>query len=145
MGNCIEKPAMTARIAAELHRRFLEAGLGNSIHITMKSDGNRLTLTSCSMDDKTIEFVLVHGKGPALWMEGTLDQTAAAIADYDRLCAEYREAELKLKAFAETNRNEPYDGEQFQFYSDWHKSLYGCRPASWDIWTIDDTGKHIVR
>lgn len=122
-------------IKEELQKRFAQAGPDGNIILTMKIDGKAFVLTPCydSMG-QTIEFVLVYGDGPAVWMEGDMDECSAALSDYARLSAEYMDQEQKLQKFAESHKGMPTATDEFQFFSDWHKSLYRCRPEGWGIY-----------
>lgn len=119
---------MTERIKKELAKR-LEAAKFESITITMKVNGDRITITPCSylntitsFDD--IEYYLMDSCELNLCGGEKLDDIARTLARYDELLEEDAKALNDLKAHIRKY------GERadWDFVSDYHKDIFGHRP-----------------
>lgn len=138
--------ALENRIDAEINRRF-NAGMAvdGTLTITMKTDGRELMLTPCfdkpgmaqdrPVDIPSADYVIVGGKGPAIYMSGNPDDVCRKLAAYDKVKAEWEDDLAKLRAYYEAHKGEPIDPEDnvFDLYSDWHKEVIGYRPNGWEF------------
>ena len=138
---------METAIYNKLNRLFKENKFGDII-IDMKSTGAMLTLHACRDYDSKIteldqaEYILVTGLEDAPTFSGTVNELCTSLANYDRLHQEWIEDTKKLGEYYEKyirdgNRKyvqdktyaEPEWMEHWDWYSDWHKDLYGYRPT----------------
>lgn len=131
---------------------LLRAERKDTVDITMH-DGKVLTLTFCAgygdvdmsdpdLDIDQFEYVLVSGGGVSHYMGGEPSKICDQLDDYDVLKMQYDEDVAKLKAYCEANkaRNDP---DEFGFFSDWHKDVYGYRPHDWSCDRLNQEAKFI--
>lgn len=95
-------------------------------------NGHFLYITPCStypqVTKENVEFFLVDGQMP--WMgENTIEKLLDALKNYERSLDEHERDCERLRDYYEKNiRGKNPTDEQLDFYSDWHKDLYGRRP-----------------
>lgn len=135
---------MINRIMEALQKRMRESAnrLCDGIQITMKLDGNVLTLIPCWEDparepaDKSrmvlaeADWVLVCGEGPAVMMGGKPQCVCRQLSEYAELSETFWNEREQLRAYYEDHKDEDY-GDNYSWYSDWHKELFGFRPDGW--------------
>lgn len=135
---------MINRIMEALQKRMRESTgrLCDGIQITMKLDGNVLTLIPCWDDmskepaDKSrmvladADWILVSGEGPAVMMGGKPQSVCRQLAEYEELSKTFWTEREQLRAYYEDHKNDDY-GDSYGWYSDWHKELFGFRPSGW--------------
>ena len=104
------------------------------------TNGDVVTITPCSYFTEItsidqIEYYLVAGKMP--WMGGdSIEKIAKQFVNYEKRLTEDAEEKEKLRAYFEKHilphKNDPNwkacESDDFGYYSDWHKDLYGFRP-----------------
>lgn len=117
---------MMTNTERELRRLIAEAGF-EAITVTMKYNGDRVTITPCgyrakSFDD--IEFYLLDSPTVNLCGRETLDEVAHVLLGYADRIREDEEAVEGLKAHI---RKYGYESD-WDFVSDFHKDLFGHRP-----------------
>lgn len=118
---------MQERIQKELAKRIEAAGF-EAITITMKVNGDEITITPCGYPRingwEDIEFFLIDSQMLNLCGDEKLEKIAEKIANYDKLLEEDARAVEDLKAHIRkygVNAN-------WDFVSDYHKDLFGHRP-----------------
>lgn len=109
--------------------------------VTM-SNGDILTVTPCAQmidaitDINEIEYYLVDGSS-LVWLGGdNLEKIVKQFNDYENQLKEQADEKIKLRKFYQEKiapkLSDPnwksYEDDDFEFYSDWHKDVYGYRP-----------------
>lgn len=105
----------------------------SKINYTLEDD-TVLTIEPCSyaptVNADTVEFFMVSGTDWAGECDAnTIDQLAERIIKSKKIAADYEED--KQKFYDYYNKYIKDNGgteEQWEFYSDWHKDIYGYRP-----------------
>lgn len=100
------------------------------------SNGDIVTISPCSYinnptDLSQIEYYLVKGRMP--WMGGnSLEEVAKELVNYEENLKELELEKLELKDYFEKHiKDKPQTDDwysDYQYYSDWHKDVYGFRP-----------------
>ena len=119
---------MINKIKNELAKRIDAAGF-RKITITMKVNGDKITITPCgdeyelhSFDE--VEFYILESQKMNLCGGETLDYVAKTISRYEELLEEDAQGLKALKAhIRKYGENSDWD-----FVSDYHKDLFGHRP-----------------
>lgn len=118
---------MTKRIEKELAKRIEAAGF-EAITITMKVNGDRITITPCGYGDLNsfddIDFYLMDSWETNLCGGETLEYVAKTIARYNDILKEDAEGIEQLKAHIRKHGED----SDWDFVSDFHKDLFGHRP-----------------
>ena len=117
----------------EMIKNACEQHAYNEFNVTM-SNGDVLTISPCTpwgvqptIDN--VEYWLVYGPLPWLGCDN-IDQLLTQLNGYTALLAEADEDKKKLKDFFEKHiQNQRPDDDTLSFYSDWHKDVFGFRPA----------------
>lgn len=108
-------------------RRLIENAGFEAITVTMKCNGDKVTITPCGYGAKSfddIDFYLIDSPTVNLCGRETLDEVAHALLGYADRIREDEEDVEKLKAhIREYGKNSDWD-----FVSDFHKDLFGHRP-----------------
>lgn len=139
------KKCSPEKIAAELVRRLAALDdCSKGVTITMKHDGRKLHVVPCS--DATgvaqgklpadaaltqFDWLLVYGDGPANFMGGKPMEVCRQLADYEDLSGKYAAQVRECHAYFEEHRGAPTRTDDYGWYSDWHKDLFGYRPHGW--------------
>lgn len=125
------------KILKELENRF-QKNNWKPIQIQMKSTQETLLLTACSycesitrLDD--VEWILVEGS-VCKYLGGLPEEVADRLARYDELIKENENDKNKCRLYFEKYiKNKDTSTDEFQshyeFYSDWHKDIFGFRPS----------------
>lgn len=118
---------MINAIQNELAKRIEAAGF-EAITITMKVNGDKITITPCGYVDikrwEDIDYFLVDSQILTLCGDDRLEKVAATIADYDKLLEQDAKDLEDLKAhIRKYGENADWD-----FVSDYHKDIFGHRP-----------------
>lgn len=128
-------------IKKELLKRFTDAGW-DEIKITMTINGDVLTINPCSQvcdnitDESQVEWYLVYGSSCTELGGDSLDKLCEQLATYEEMLNSLDNSKKKLRAFFEKHilphKNDKdwksYESDAFEYYSDWHKDIYGYRP-----------------
>lgn len=131
-----------ARIVAKL-TRLLDAASWDEITVTMKCNGDRVTIQPCSsvaiavdrnpQNAGECDYFLVSS--PSLpWLGGsTLEEVAEQLAGYADALDQNKKDKARLAELRDDLVNCAGMAEQkweelFGTYSDWHKDVYGVRP-----------------
>lgn len=117
---------MMTNTERELRRLFTESDF-EAITVTMKCNGDKVTITPCGYGAKSfddIEFYLIDSPTVNLCGRERLDQVAEALLGYADRIREDEEDIEKLKAYI---REYKYQAD-WGFVSDFHKELFGHRP-----------------
>ena len=97
------------------------------------SNGDMLTISPCgyakNLNEDNVEYYLVFSPSTPNMGGDTLDIIAEQIANYEQHLQERAAEKAELRAFfdrriAPGNPNP----DDWSFYSDWHKDVYGYRP-----------------
>ena len=135
-------------IAAELTKRFADSDTPNECQITMKHDGTVLSLTLCSdgpekalthgsgLTVMDFDWILVGGKGIAHTMGGKPGDVCRQLQQYAASATQYAKDVEDIKAYCAKHANDPEpfcESAAYEFYSDWHKDLFGHRPIGWTV------------
>lgn len=126
------------KIKNELEKRFAENGY-TALTLTMKADGTPITITPCSMGEgitaiKDCEYFLIDCETIPGWMgEENIEQLSKQLANYNTLLEGHRK-DMERLAKLEKQLKNPEPGttyeqwqDDYQFFSDWSKSVYGYR------------------
>lgn len=118
---------MMTNTERELRRLIAEAGF-KPITVTMKCNGDRVTITPCVYGDSPsfdkVDFYLLDSTGANLCGRDTLAEVAQVLLGYADRIREDKEDVEKLKAhIRECGHDSDWD-----FVSDFHKDLFGHRP-----------------
>lgn len=127
------------RIYNKLNRLFKENKFGDII-IDMKATGASLTLRACRDYDTEItelnqaEYIIVAGLDDAHTFSGTVEELCGKLANYERLHQEWICQTKDLESYHDRyikdgNYADPEWQKHWDWYSDWHKDLYGYRPV----------------
>ena len=126
------------KIKNELEKRFAQNGY-TTLTLTMKTDGTSITITPCIMWGDTTaindcEYFIVECETIPGWMgEESIQRLSEKLADYNTLLESHKkETELLAKLEKRLKNPKPettYEQWQddYQFFSDWSKSVYGRR------------------
>lgn len=117
---------MMTNTERELRRRIEEAGF-EAITVTMKCNGDKVTITPCGYGAKSfddIEYYLLDSPTVNLCGRDTLAEVAEVLLGYADRIREDEEAVEGLKAHI---RKYGYESD-WDFVSDFHKDLFGHRP-----------------
>lgn len=104
----------------------------NEFTVTIKSTGDKLYFTVMdgvyNFHKENPYYYLVECRFP--WFGGEdLESIAKDINRWDELIAEDEADKRKLAEYKRQHcHNGKWEGDSFDFYSDWHKDLYGYRP-----------------
>lgn len=119
---------MRDRVAQELCNRIV-ANKFKEITITMKCNGDKVTIIPCGYEITSfpdIEYFLVECRLP--WAgHRTIEEVAQFLLNYETEIEENEKEKKALKKYYEEHKNEDRSS-WFDFYSDWHKDVYGYRP-----------------
>lgn len=136
------------RIFDEIETRMNQSTgrLCDGITITMKTDGNELRLVPCfdnpadepeSMSKLVLasaDYLLVIGSGVAVNMGGKPHKVCHQLATYDELLKKREEDIKKLEDYCHNHQDDDcFGSDSFEFYSDWHKDVFGFRPRGWTV------------
>ena len=114
----------------KLEERFEQTDW-ESIDITMKCNGDVLRITPCGygkVNKDNVEYFLVEGGTP--WMgTDTLEKLAQELIDYSKIIKEHEEEQKEIREYFEEHiKGGDYEPEEWGWYSDWHKDVFGYRP-----------------
>lgn len=95
--------------------------------------GHTVHITPCyyvsNPSEEQIEYFLMSCSAINLCGGETLDYVASVIDGFANLLDEDTTKKSHIRKFFETHiQSGVYTEEEWSFYSDWHKSLYGYRP-----------------
>lgn len=121
------------KIKEELAKRLKDNNY-EEISITMKCNGDVVTIKPMSQNGdittlEDAEYFLVHS--PSLpWLGGdTLDVVAKQIAEYTNTLAQNAIEKQQLREYFMTRiAGKDYNADDWGYYSDWYKDVYGRRP-----------------
>lgn len=96
-------------------------------------NGDTLTITPCGygheLNESNVEYYLVFSPRTPNMGGDTLDIIAEQIANYEQHLQEQAAEKVKLRAFFDRHiAPGNYHPDDWGFYSDWHKDVYGYRP-----------------
>lgn len=103
--------------------------------ITIKTTGDKVNFSLCTMGDynkmktvKDVEYYLVSCRFP--WFGGSdLKKIANDLNNWENLIADSEADKKALQEYKNKNCiNGKWKGDSFDFYSDWHKDIFGYRP-----------------
>ena len=117
---------MMTNTERELRRLIAEAGF-ETITVTMKCNGDKVTITPCGYGAKSfddIEYYLLDSPTVNLCGRDTLAEVAEVLLGYADRIREDEEDIERLKAYIRDNGF----GSDWDSVSDWHKDLFGHRP-----------------
>ena len=107
----------------------------NEINLTIKATGDKVKITLCSMVDiksvNDIEYFLMECRFP--WAGSSkIEDVAKLLNNWQAKIDEDDEEKQKLRKYYEEN----YGTEKFDddWFSDWHKDVYGFRPHNGPAW-----------
>ena len=107
----------------------------NEIDLTIKATGDKVKITLCSMVDiksvNDIEYYLLDCRFP--WAgSSSIESIAKLLNNWQAKIDEDDEEKQKLRKYYEEN----YGTEKFDddWFSDWHKDVYGFRPHNGPAW-----------
>ena len=93
-------------------------------------DGARATVTPCGWEIHSVadcEYFLIYWDLP--WGgEQTIEKLVKTLNRHAELKAELDEDRAKIRAFFDEHMRDGWCDDDWDFYSDWHKELYGYRP-----------------
>ena len=110
-------------------RRLIEAAGFEAITVTMKCNGDRVTITPCTNGGKAssfddIDYYLIDSPSVNLCGSERLGDVASTLLRYKE---ELVETENSIEALKEYIRTHTYESD-WGYVSDWHKDLFGHRP-----------------
>lgn len=103
----------------------------NTISLVVKT-GHTLDIVPCSMtpitNETTVEFFIIDG--PIPWMcAHNIEELLPQLNEFDKYWAEYTAEKEKLKTYyLQYIKDKNYTRDEWGFYSDWHKDVFGRRP-----------------
>ena len=107
----------------------------NEINLTIKATGDKVKIILCGMADiksvNDIEYFLVECRFP--WAgSSSIESIAKLLNNWQAKIDEDDEEKQKLRKYYEEN----YGTEKFDddWFSDWHKDVYGFRPHNGPAW-----------
>ncbi len=121
---------MQDRVAQELRNR-LAANSFKEITLTMKCNGDEVTIIPCGQPYEItsfseIEYYLVDCRLP--WAgEKTIEKLAQFLLNYEDEIKDNEREKKELRKYYEKHKNDR-DRSWLDYYSDWHKDVYGHRP-----------------
>ena len=132
---------MTISVTDILNQFRANNGEAN-VHVSF-SDGTvqTLQLTACMpygkepdsiTDQNSIEYVLSSGACWAAWLGGDGSQLENLLQRIPAARQEWQNQAVALKQFYEAHKNDWTGDESYDFYSDWHKDVFGYRPRGWN-------------
>lgn len=116
-----------------LIEKFIE-NKWNPIDVTCP-DGANLLITPCSQGSgnsissiSEVEYFLVDGDLP--WLGGSnLSTIVSQINDHAEMVADSDREKKELREYYDKYAKDNWPEDSWDFYSDWHKDLYGFRPS----------------
>lgn len=118
----------TNRVVEELKKRIINNNF-KAISIEMKYNKDKITIIPCGYDIKSfsdIEYFLVESRLP--WGgNDSIDKVASFICNYKNEIDKNKKERRELKKFYENHKNNDRNS-WYDYYSDWYKDVYGCRP-----------------
>ena len=129
---------MMNKIKAELIRRF-EENNWDEITIEMKCDNAKVYITPCTMDINHItkleqcEYFLMSCTSMMMYGHDKLEDVVKDIMNYESNLKRNNEEIEKCRQYWLKNIKNSTDKYMDDFYSDWHKDLFGHRPRRRDI------------
>lgn len=127
---------MVERVVAELSARLQAAGF-HDIEITMKCNGDKLTIKPCGYGAihsvGQIEYFLVESASLPYLGGDTLEIVARHIVEYPELLKQQEAYKLRLMEIADqlncpVNMSADEWQARFDSFSDFYKDVYGHRP-----------------
>lgn len=114
----------------KLEEKFEQANWG-SIDITMKCNGDVLRITPCGygkVNKDNVEYFLVEGGLP--WMgANTIAELLDQLTNYNQMVHEHEKEKKEIRDYFEEHiKGGNYEPEEWGWYSDWHKDVFGYRP-----------------
>ena len=107
----------------------------NEINLTIKATGDKVKIILCGMADiksvNDIEYFLVECRFP--WAgSSSIESIAKLLNNWQAKIDDDDEEKQKLRKYYEEN----YGTEKFDddWFSDWHKDVYGFRPYNGPAW-----------
>ena len=125
------------RTTKALNKKIEEAIVNgtNEINLTIKATGDKVKITLCGMEDiksvNDIEYFLMECRFP--WAGSSkIEDVAKLLNNWQAKIDEDDEEKQKLRKYYEEN----YGTEKFDddWFSDWHKDVYGFRPHNGPAW-----------
>ena len=129
---------MMNKVKAELIRRFEGNGF-NELKLTMKCDGAVVVITPCTMGFEPmkkvedVEWFLMSCTTMNTCGSEKLDDIAKILVNYEKELKENEEEIEKCRRYWEKHVKNSTDRYMDDFYSDWHKDLFGYRPRRRDV------------
>ena len=118
-------------VVNELVKRFTANGW-KDLTVTMKCNGDEVTISPCYYGEATpaledIEYFLVYCSMP--WCgSDKIEKIADLLINYEKELQEQEDDKRKLHNYYVTHVNTKK--MDWDWYSDWHKDLYGYRPRN---------------
>ena len=128
---------MMNKVKAELIRRFKENNF-NEIKLTMKYDNAVVVITPCTMGCvpmnkiEDVEYFLMKCTTINTYGSENLDDVVDFLVNYENEVKENEEQIEKCRKYWEEHVRYSTDKYMDDFYSDWHKDLFGYRPRRRD-------------
>lgn len=129
---------MMNKVKAELIRRF-EENNWNEITITMKCDNAVVVITPCTMGCvpmnkiEDVDYFLMKCTTINTCGSENLDDIVKFLVNYEKEVKENETDIEKCRKYWEKHVKNSTDKYMDDFYSDWHKDLFGYRPRRRDI------------
>ena len=123
---------ITTKEMIAIIRTALTATNWHDAQITM-SNGDVITISPCGytkpLTEQTTEYYLMFSPNTPNLGGDTLDIIANQLSQYDRFLAEEAKEKAELRAYFDKYiANGDPEPERWDWYSDWHKDVYGYRP-----------------
>lgn len=83
-------------------------------------------------DAASIEYVLVGGACWAARLSDDGSRLSDNLARAEQVRKDWLNEAAKLKAFYEKHKLDWTGDDSYDFYSDWHKEVFGYRPRGWN-------------
>lgn len=107
----------------------------NEINLTVKATGDKVKIILCSMADiksiDDVEYFMMECRFP--WAGSSkIEDIADLLNNWQARIDDENDDKLKLRKYYEEN----YGTEKFDddWFSDWHKDVYGFRPHNGPAW-----------
>lgn len=97
-------------------------------------EGRKVSIKPCAYGDieafEDAEFYLidVYGTDVPFYGSNTIDEVIDTLVNVERIIADIESEREECREYFEEHEADGWDSESAEFYSDWHKDLFGYRP-----------------